>query len=120
VLELDDILELELDREVWSDEVGVVANDWDDVVDVVLFDDQVFEPVEAFMPGVILELVGILELDNRNVELWEDEFSVLVGDGVNMLEAAMLNDNTLELVLVLAPDTLDTLVVLELDEPEIR
>jgi hypothetical protein len=34
-----------------------------------------------------------------------------------MLEAVMLDDNTLELVLVFA---LDTLVVLELDEPEIR
>lgn len=39
------------------------------MIDVVVFDDQVFETVEAFMPGVILELVGILELDNRNVEL---------------------------------------------------
>lgn len=37
-----------------------------------------------------------------------------------MLEAVMLDDSTLEFVLVLAPDTLDTLVVLELDEPEIR
>jgi len=37
-----------------------------------------------------------------------------------MLEAVILDDSTLELVLVLAPDTLDTLVVLELDEPEIR
>jgi hypothetical protein len=37
-----------------------------------------------------------------------------------MLEAVMLDDNTLELVLVFALDTLDTLVVLELDEPEIR
>ena len=26
-LELDDTLELELDREVWSDEIGVVAKD---------------------------------------------------------------------------------------------
>jgi len=32
----------------------------------------------------------------------------------------MLNDSTLELVLVLVLYTLDTLVVLELDEPEIR
>ena len=39
------------------------------MIDVVVFDDQVFEVVEAFMPGVIPELVGILELDNRNVEL---------------------------------------------------
>jgi hypothetical protein len=37
------------------------------VVDIVVFDDRVFKLVEAFMPGVIL--VGILELDNRNVEL---------------------------------------------------
>lgn len=39
------------------------------MIDVVVFDDQVFEAVEAFIPGVILELVGILEPDNRNVEL---------------------------------------------------
>ena len=38
------------------------------MVDVV-FDDQVFEPVEALVPNVILELVGIFELDNRDVEL---------------------------------------------------
>lgn len=37
-----------------------------------------------------------------------------------MLEDIMLDDNTLELVLVLAPDALETLVVLELDEPEIK
>ena len=37
-----------------------------------------------------------------------------------MLEAVMLDDKTLELVLVLAPDALETLVVLELDEPEIK
>lgn len=37
-----------------------------------------------------------------------------------MLEAVILDDNTLEFVLVLAPDALDTLVLLELDEPEIR
>lgn len=45
---------------------------------------------------------------------------MLVGDKVNMLEAIMLDDSTPELVLVLALDTLDTLVVLELDEPGIR
>lgn len=32
------------------------------MVDVAVFDDQVFEPVEAFVPGVIFELVSILEL----------------------------------------------------------
>lgn len=37
-----------------------------------------------------------------------------------MFEAVMLDDSTLELVPVLALDTLDTLVVLELDEFEIR
>lgn len=32
------------------------------MVDVAVFDDQVFEPVEALVPGVILELVGTLGL----------------------------------------------------------
>ena len=37
-----------------------------------------------------------------------------------MLEAIMLDGSTPELVLVLALDTLDTLVVLEVGGPEIR
>lgn len=39
------------------------------MVDVAVFDDQVFELVEALMPDAIFEFVGILELDNRDVEL---------------------------------------------------